>query len=232
MQIERWSPVTSDMGLIQAPPLAVATQLTDWHRSIGIDYRRAQACSLSEALGLLPPLSAEKRRTLLVPTTAGWTAYFQSGINGSDPFPAMSHLSRRMGAMAMRVCATAPGALWPAVVWEVYAPPELGGRPPLGYRRSVAAMNDGGRWVFEQSGEPFPFEETEKYARPRKRDRFTREMLQAYLQAFGLTPWSDDFYRVSDETPAILLESLKRWASPPPEYALDEVRGRAPWARA
>jgi hypothetical protein len=29
--------------------------------------------------------------------------------------------------------------------------------------RALAAANDGGRWVFEQSGESFPFEQVEKY---------------------------------------------------------------------
>jgi hypothetical protein len=54
-------------------------------------------------------------------------------------------------------------------------------------------MNDGGPLVFEQSGQPYPFEELAKYTLPRKRDRFTRDMLLAYLAAFGLAPLSDSF---------------------------------------
>ena len=57
-----------------------------------------------------------------------------------------------MNVLSMRVCATPLAATWPAIIWEVYAPEFLGGKPPLNYRRSIAASNDGGRWVFKESG--------------------------------------------------------------------------------
>jgi hypothetical protein len=65
----------------------------------------------------------------------------------------MSYLAKRMGLLPMRVCRSPERAIYPATMWEVYAPGSLGGCPPLGYRRSVAAANDGGRWMFEESGE-------------------------------------------------------------------------------
>jgi hypothetical protein len=36
-----------------------------------------------------------------------------SGIQGSDPFPAMSYLAKRMGVLAMRVCCTPDRAEYP-----------------------------------------------------------------------------------------------------------------------
>ena len=227
MLIERWHPVTSDMGLINAPVEEVVSGLVDWHASIGTTYRRRDvASSLADAFEALPPLSMDRRRRLFVSTTAGWTACFQSGSAGSDPFPAMSFLAARMGVLAMRVCSTVPGAWWPANAWEVYAPVELGGEPPLGYRRSICAANDGGRWTFEQSGECFPFEKPEFYVLTRKRDRFTRELLAEYLGHFGLEPFSDSFYQVSPEHPAVLLEDTARWPLRMPEFTLDEASAR------
>jgi hypothetical protein len=224
MLIERWHPVTSDMGLINAPVEQVVSGLVDWHASIGTIYRRRQVtASLADAFEALPPLSMEKRRRLFVATTAGWTACFQSGSAGSDPFPAMSFLAKRMGVLGMRVCSTAPGAMFRANVWEVYAAVEFGGTS-LGYRRSIAAANDGGRWVFEESGERYPFEKPGFYTLTRKRDRFTRELLAEYLAHFGLEPFSDSFYHVSPEHPAVLLEDEARWPSRPPEFTLDEAR--------
>lgn len=233
MEIERWHPVTSDLGLIQAPLARVVSELVAWHQELGIRYRRQEiTSSLADSLSKLEPLSAEKRRRLFVTTRAGWTACFQSGIAGSDPFPAMSFLAGRMGVMAMRVCCAPTDAKWPAVIWEVYAPPELGGSSPLNVRRSIGASNDGGRWVFEESGTQFPFENTDSYQLPRKRDRFTRTLLEAYLDQFGLVPLSDDFYQVGSDAPAIMLErSDSRWAQSPPEYTLEQVLAGVPWQR-
>ena len=35
--------------------------------------------------------------------------------------------------------------------------------------RSIAAANDGGRWVFEVFGKPYPFEDQEQYRQRLKR---------------------------------------------------------------
>ena len=228
MVIERWHPVTHDMGLIQAPVDEVVAALRGRHSSLGMTYvRRDVVTSLA-----LPPLSAEMRRRLFVATTAGWTACFQSDISGSDPFPATNELSTELlHVLGMRVCSTLPGTQWPATIWEVYAPVELGGIPPLCYRRSVSAANDGGRWVFDESGEPFPFEQLDQYMLPRKRDRFTRELLAEYLAEFDLDPFSDSFYRVSVDSPAVVLDNTTRWPEPAPEYTLDEVIAGVPWER-
>src|SRR5262249_7227536 len=150
-------------------------------------------------------------------TSSDWTAYFQSGIAGSDPAPAMHVLSQRLDVLAMRVCSAHPSAKYPAVIWEVYAPATLGGGP-RGYRRSIAAANDGGHWVFEQSGDPFPFERTDCYDVPRKRDRFPPGLLAEYLQHFGLMPFDDDFYIVTSSRPALLLERQRPWSRPSPEF--------------
>lgn len=63
----------------------------------------------------------------------------------------------------------------------------------------------GGRWSFSTFGEPFEFEDLDAYRRRRTSDRFTREMLAAYLTALG-APIDDE-----PEWPkAIVLKD--RWA--------------------
>jgi hypothetical protein len=144
----------------------------------------------------------------------------------------MSYLAQRMDVRAMRICSTPADEKYPATIWEVYASSSRGGDENLGYVRSIAAANDGGRWVFEQFGTPFSFERLDAYAAPRKRDRFPRQLLEEYLLAFGLTPFQDSFYCASDDAPAIIVERLQRWDQPPREYTLDEARRREPWKRA
>lgn len=69
---------------------------------------------------------------------------------------------------------------------------EQNGASAHGYLRSIAAANDGGRWVFETSGDPFPFEELGRYKARRKRDRFPPQLLWQYLQEMGVPRLSDD----------------------------------------
>jgi hypothetical protein len=80
--VGQWSPVTCDMGLIEAPSARVAEEYLDWHRSLGQQFRVERVDSFVAALERLPPLSMEKRRSLFVPTSSTWTAFFASGIAG------------------------------------------------------------------------------------------------------------------------------------------------------
>jgi hypothetical protein len=131
----------------------------------------------------------------------------------------------------MTVCSTPPGAKWPANMWGVYGSAALGGDPLWGCRRSITCANDGGRWTFEQFGEPYPFERVENYQLPRKRDRFTRELLVEYLTTFNLFPFADSFYAVSHASPAVILEQISRWDRKPVEFTLAEVAAGIPWIR-
>lgn len=55
-------------------------------------------------------------------------------------------------------------------------------------------LSDQDRWQFDQSGEPFPFEDLEKYKEKFARNRFTPEMLDKYLKEFGIDFFNEDFY--------------------------------------
>ena len=57
---------------------------------------------------------------------------------------------------------------------------------PLAHERSIAAANDGGRWVFEASGTPFSFEDESAYGARRKSERLTSGMVMDYLAGLGV----------------------------------------------
>jgi hypothetical protein len=229
--LEKWHPVTHDFGLIRTPMPPLLSEFENWQRSLGIEYLRTEvSSSLADAFQSLSPLSNSKMRRLFVATRSDWVACFQNGIQGSDPFPAMSYLARHMGVLAMRVCCTPEHAKYPAVIWEVYAPEACGGCPPLGYRRVIGALNDGGRWVFEESGGRFRFEEVEHYTLRRKRDRFTRKMLGEYLHHFRIELFTDAFLCVDASTPAVRLQQVTKIRSLP-EFTLEQIAGDLPWQR-
>ena len=232
MVFDEWAPVTQDFGLIQAPVELVVERLQTWHAGVGTRYR-TQRCTgtLEVCFQALLPLTQAKTRRLFLATRAGWTACFQNGIDGSDPFPAMSYLARALEVDAMRICRTPPQAPWPAIIWEVYAPEQQGGLPPLGYRRALGVSNDGGRWTFDNSGSLYPFEDPARYSAGRVRDRFTSAVLAEYLAVgFGLRPFDDADYLISPEHPGIVLHQMTN-VHRLPEYTLAEVRAGAPWER-
>lgn len=54
--------------------------------------------------------------------------------------------------------------------------------------RQVMLSKDG-RWKFEEFGEPMPFENLERYAMRKKRDRLNEEVLISYGKAIGIAFW-------------------------------------------
>lgn len=224
-----WSPVTQDFGLVRGSLFEVA----DAYRTLFADgpplRREVLAGDAAEAFQALAPLTHAKSRRLLLATGTGWVAFFQNGTQGSDSFMPMWHLARRHGSLSMRVCCTPQGARWPGVIWEVYAPPSLGGDADC-RRRSIAASNDGGRWTFHESGERFAFERAENYGLPRKRNRFTRALLEDYLREFGIPGLDDRLFAVTAAEPGILFHDPSREGQLP-SYSLDEVRRGVPFGR-
>ena len=181
----RWWPVTHDFGAINSDIESVAMMRHKQHVDAGLEVASTSLhAPLEKCLSLLEPLVPASTKELFVATNSGWTVFFSNGHRGSDPFLPMLQLSKALGVTGLRACQTPDTLLYQGVILETYDTPEAGG-DENGYRRSIVAANDGGRWVFHQSGVPYSFEEVAKYGERRKRDRFTPEMLADYLDELG-----------------------------------------------
>jgi hypothetical protein len=223
-----WYPVTHDIGVIEAPLETVVKTLIEWNSGLGIDLGLDEVrSSVQQALSTLPPLTAIMGKVLLVALRNGWTAFFQNGILGSDPFGPMSYMAHELlDTRAMRICCSIDGN-----IWEVYASARLGGSTPLGFLRTLSACrDDSGRWVFSQSGEPFSFEDVSIYARTKIRERLTDELFDRYLHAFGLEVFDPDFFIVSGDRRAIALTRTNMPAGFK-TFTLQEVREGKPWQK-
>jgi hypothetical protein len=202
---EHWWPVTHEFGLIHATLEAVGPIREKQYKDSDLKSRTTWLSgSLAECFSLLEPLSPAPEKELFLATTFGWTAYFSNGARGSDPFLPMFQLSKALGVTALHACVTRNNAHYPATILGVYDTPQMGG-DENGYRRSIVAANDGGRWVFEQSGTPYSFEETAKYSARRKRDRFTPDMLWSYLNRLGIPRLSDETLQTRGRCKGLLL---------------------------
>lgn len=98
-------------------------------------------------------------------------------------------------------------------------------KPDLGdIERTVCAINDGGRWEFNQVGEPLEFEECEAYTRRRVSERLTAEMIERCFRPLGVDGFNENAYRTKHG--AILGEE----GGPPypgaREYTFDAAQAR------
>lgn len=219
---DKWYPVTSDFGLIEAPAEAVCQMYASWKTEIGKDVS-VNTCtgSLDEQFGALLPLTIGMNRALILPTISNWTAFFRNGIQGSDPASAMPVLAAQLNSRAMRLCISRQPQKFPAVIWEVYDP------SCADTLRSIAAVNDGGRWVFETYGAPFAFEDTERYALPRKRDRFDENLMFEYISHFGVPQIGDAMFGTDIPLKGCLVD-FPNW-SHAKNFTLCDVSRGVPW---
>lgn len=201
---ERYAPITSIVGFIEAPLDAVAEALITWRRSLA--GGRADRLvwepvdqPFPEVLHRLEPLTTgmHPRELLLATRNGRWTAYFDNGIPWPDPDSRVGHLTMTHG--------------WRGVIATAYQSSQGEGRGRLGavgfkllaHHRTewlnvlrsvgVAAQSER-RWTFHSQGEVLPFEQTERYAAPRVPDRFTPEMLREYCAVMKIDLYDPGFY--------------------------------------
>jgi hypothetical protein len=228
---DRWAPVTSEMGFLETGAEHAARAFAAWQggllapRGIAVEVRPVSG-SLEQVLSTLLPLtSPESRRYLFVSTRSPWTGYVANTRGGTDAASAMAYMARTVGCRGLRVVAV-PNTYrkgegrYGAVMLTMYGPHRTAW---INTVRVVSASNDGGRWVFDQFGEPFPFEKLEQYQARRVRDRFTFDMLREYLHHLGLSPFEEDFY-LPEGAPAWLVEKTGPVAPTHEEFTLAQAR--------
>jgi hypothetical protein len=176
---------------------------------------------LEDAIRALLPLAiGDHPRVLFVPTAGPWTAYFDNGWRGTDAFPPMSYLARRLQTRGLRVVAVpAEQGRYAASVLELYAPED---REWLNFERAISALQDGDRWRFETMGESLPFEDVERYKVRRVRDRFPHDLLGRYLHELGLRAFDEAFYM--PEGRAFLLQSRRPHVAELETVTLEQAR--------
>lgn len=224
---DRFAPITWSPGFLKLPLRDVADAYVSWMRGIGRRNVRAEKVDgFAESLHRLEPLVSNGRpRVLLVEMDGGWTAYFDCGVNGTDPDSPIRHLSRTLrtwGLLTENVAPDNAGITGTAsgrggsVLFALLGPERS---DFLNYVRSIQATYTEDRWHFHASGVEQPFEETEAYTARRIRDRFTSEMLERYCQALGI-----DIFNPAAYGPRCVLVSSElppaRPPAPPPPLTL------------
>jgi hypothetical protein len=195
------APLTYAWGFMEAPLQLVGDTFHKWSSSNHNKVTSSPFSStLANALLQLQPLIVPPRRRLLMETGSSWTAYFDNGSDGGDPFGPVSYMSELLKCRGLTV-ACVPHTLtskrkdakgtYGAVQFELFAPEP---REISNHERSVSAANDGGRWCFNVFGTVQPYEKIDQYKARKIKDRFTPEMLEAYCEALGIKLFDAEFY--------------------------------------
>jgi len=195
------APLTFSLGFLEMPFQTVVDAYVWWQKELDLSVVISPiVLPLEQALLKLEPLITPHRKRLLMATQSAWTAYFDNGIDGGDPFTPIGYLSQHLHCRGLMVAcqphtmfseAKGERGTYGAVQFQLFAPEE---RDFLNIERSIIAMNDGGKWIFETIGEIQPFERAEKYKAKRIRDRFTDDLLEEYCLALGIRLFDAEFY--------------------------------------
>jgi hypothetical protein len=202
----RFAPVTDSFGFLQAPLAGLADFFDRWLNGLGPTVRGLLRCDLAAALKQLGEGGAS--RVLLAETQSDWVAVF---VDRNDSFhsevchPARAYPCRGLCVRWFKhtIDQDPRQGQYGAITFQT-----LGGHSAdsLNVERTVdvGCYEDG--WRFTASGPLLPFEQTERYAARKVRDRFTPELLQAYCRALGIDLFSAAFYG-----PAFVFFQPRKW---------------------
>jgi len=236
------APITSELGFLECDAKTASHEFYSWQSQIHSKYKRRRLeiedvveKNLGSVLGRLLPLrGGDHTKHLFIPTRDNrWAACFDNGWRGADIPTFVSVLSEKIGCRGVRA-AYVPNTIkrdpstkrgwsgnYGAVIFEVYGPKP---NPILNTLRYVSLVNDGGKWSFDIGGNPFDFEQMERYELPQKADRFDPEMLDNYLRYLGIDAFSEDFYITTKEYPAKLISLKGDLGYTVEEYTLEQAR--------
>ena len=190
---DRYAPITSAIGFVRLPIDDAAEALAAWWRSIAPPIVVEPLSErFPDSLCRLTPLEVGTRSRALLIDQGDWTAYFDCLATGTDPVSAIGALCRlnRCDGVALVVIPDGPrreGSLQ----FELFGPDRT---DFLNYLRSVGIANEAGRWRFDASGDPQPFEDLTAYEARRIQDRLSTAIVAKYCSTLGFRPFEPDAY--------------------------------------
>ena len=180
--------VVRGYGLVEAPFGTTVDRFGTFTRASASEMRVvARTTDVDAALHHLSRLTVPATRLVIV-DQGSWTAILTNHRSGSDFNDHQFWAARSLGVRTIRVVDSAArwwkrGAVRERLAYEARIF-ELHG-PDASNVRSIVCADDGGRWVFETSGDALPIEASFGYDAPRIKDRFTRENLRDLLESLG-----------------------------------------------
>lgn len=192
------SPTTSIFGFLELQCEVAANAFVEWQTEIlqplgDCVHLQLVKGDFKSVLARLLPLSKARSRYLFCPTRSIWTVFFDNFWLGTDAAAPIRYLSKRCSCRGIRAVAV-PHTIADRTVDGRYGATILEVYQNGGVVRTIFAANDGGKWKFGQSGEPFLFEEVDRYNTTPIKGRFTIDMIERYLKHFDIYIFDESFF--------------------------------------
>lgn len=229
--ILEYAPLTSRIGFIKANMNDITDEYNQWMSMIcnengSVLIRNECIVDINSLSDVMQPLSTPlATKFLFMQTNSEWVAYFDNSINGSDASSIISVFTEKLKCSGIAIASiphTMPNKItkdskgqFGATIFEY----KDGERNIL---RTIYVSNDGGKWVFGQSGSPLVFEQNEAYNNKNKKEKFTEKMLNAYLSYFGINLIDSNFYKTDKKS--ILFQRKNGLPASQTYYTLDQIR--------
>src|SRR5215813_7034987 len=98
------APLTFSLGFLELPFQTVVDAYVWWHKTLNLPVAvNPIVLPLEQALLKLEPLITPHMKRLLLSTQSAWTAYFDNGIDGGDPFTPIGYLSQHLQCRGLNV---------------------------------------------------------------------------------------------------------------------------------
>lgn len=212
---DEYGRLSGSFGLIRAPCGDAAQAFAEWQTRIlagGSDVvvKRLTAGLRSCFETLLPLVAPVPTKHLFVATASRWSLFAQNFHLGTDARGPMIMLSKILNTDALRAVSrkeltdhqSGRVTQYGSTILEYYSQGKQ--------RRAVACANDGGRWVFHSSGDPFEFENLKAYQAIVVEERFSRKLLIEYLVQLGVGYLRDECCLCDNNSPAYLVERIDK----------------------
>jgi hypothetical protein len=195
--MRRYAPVTTHMAFVEMPADDFAKAFLAWRQEINtlfeFDWQegvKPVKGNLAKKLDALLPLAAgPQTKHLISSTQSKWTVYIPNGAGGGDVHSPTRHMTRILGLRSVTVVLTADEAGRPGSTQFTVQDAREGELQV----RAVAAHKES-KWEFHEHGTRLPFEQVEKYASRRIKDRLTPELVEQYCGHLGIELFDPDFY--------------------------------------
>jgi hypothetical protein len=202
--IRRWWPTTQSLDLVDGPVEAVAGALHAAVARFVPGERLASSWeafpSLDSAFSSSPRFANVPTTFLVLPTRSRWSVLWNNSFlcNGYDSLCRV--LTEDHGLTTVHWYVNREGSTFQP--GTSFTRREARGSSVAA--RSVAAIQDDGRWRFHQSGDPLPEEDLAVYATKRIRERLDEAGMVGLLGRMGARPWADDFYALPGRSGFVL----------------------------
>jgi hypothetical protein len=198
---KRFYPTSSVIGFIKTDFDKLYQAYREWMYKIKSGkHISIESGNIDMMFERLRPHVMPQTKDCFIQTKSEWIAFFDNGTYGPDPFSSVTYMSEVLECEAV-IAGFSENTVksnigrgegtYGNVQFEYYSPES---DEFLHLKRAVAAINDGGRWVFVDEGEPLIFEDTSRYSAVRTANRFDRPMLEAYCSAMGIEIYDGNFY--------------------------------------